>query len=69
MNRKLAQITIPRRNNTSFLSEFQNSISRQWQENKKLQQDVKLINDEQAKVADSEAMKNAKQALSATSQV
>ncbi|KAJ3373456.1 Multifunctional pyrimidine synthesis protein CAD [Kappamyces sp. JEL0680] len=53
---------------SSFLSELQNSIKRQWEENKELQKDVKLISAEQEKVKESETMKNAKQALSATGQ-
>jgi mitochondrial import inner membrane translocase subunit TIM44 len=54
--------------NVNVFSEFMNSIKRQVKENEQLQKDVKLLSQESQKVTESEAMKNAKKAISKTSE-
>lgn len=54
--------------NAGFISEFVQSVKKQVQDNEKFKQDIQQLSDEQAKVTESDAMKNAKQALTATSQ-
>jgi import inner membrane translocase subunit TIM44 len=65
--------TIPRPHfqqtrNVNVFSEFVNSVKRQVKENEQLQKDVKLLSQESQKVTESEAMKNAKKAISKTSE-
>ncbi|KAI9208171.1 uncharacterized protein BJ171DRAFT_490426 [Polychytrium aggregatum] len=53
----------------SFFSAFARSVKRQIEENRDLQQNVKLLSDETNKVADSEAVKRAKEAMAKGSKV
>jgi uncharacterized protein YlxW (UPF0749 family) len=54
--------------NVNVFAEFMNSVRRQVKENEQLQKDVKLLSQESQKVTESEAMKNAKKAISKTSE-
>ncbi|KAI8820352.1 hypothetical protein BJ741DRAFT_715758 [Chytriomyces cf. hyalinus JEL632] len=52
--------------NVNFISEFMKSINRQIEEHPTFQKDVKLLNEKSTEVAESDTMKRAKEAVTAT---
>lgn len=67
MNVSQASWLSQRRTYVNVFSEFSKSVKRQIEENKDLQKDIKQLSNEQQKLNESDAMKNAKSAISATS--
>jgi import inner membrane translocase subunit TIM44 len=57
------------RRNVNLLAVFADSVRRQIRENQNFQQNIKLLGDAGAKIAESDAMKNAKGAVTTTSKV